>query len=107
MRWRICPIPFDFEEESIHFRSCRSGHSFRDEGIDYLTSQPDDSRSWRWDDIRTLSNPDAYHLILFGYRDTYSFDLKQPLTQELFDRLSDQVYTHNVNDSRQYERMKP
>lgn len=73
---------------------------FCDRGMDYLTETTMEGRSWRWTDIRTLSNPDAYHLILFGYRDTYSFDLKQPLARELFDRLSDAIYAHNFGDGR-------
>jgi hypothetical protein len=69
---------------------------FRDSGIDYVTPAKEDSRSWRWADIQTLSNPDSYHLVLFGFRDTYSFDLKEPLSRELFDRVSDRVYAHNI-----------
>lgn len=73
---------------------------FCKEGMDYLTETARESRSWSWTDIRTLSNPDTFHLILFGYRDTYSFDLKQPLARELFDRLSDAIYAHNLGDGR-------
>src|SRR5208337_211995 len=40
---------------------------FGEWGIDYVTSVGKDSRSWRWGDIQTLSNPDAYHLTVFGY----------------------------------------
>ncbi len=63
----------------------------RKDGIDYVTSVADDNRSWRWADLQTLSKPDPYHLVVFGYRDTYSFDLKEPVPQPLFDRLTDEV----------------
>ena len=68
---------------------------FRDSGIDYVTSIPGDSRSWRWGDIQTLSNPDAYHLTVFGYLETYSFDLKERLEQKTYDTLNDEVYRHH------------
>lgn len=62
---------------------------FRDGGIDYLTTAPGDSRSWRWADLQTISNPEPYQLFLFGYRDTYTFDLKERLPQLLSHHLID------------------
>ena len=73
---------------------------FREEGIDYVTKSSQDSRSWRWADIQTIANQDPYHLIVFGYRETYSFDLKEPLPPELYDRVTDAVYEHSVGDLR-------
>ncbi len=68
---------------------------FREEGIDYVSQAPEESRSWRWSDLRTLSNLDPYHFVVFADRETYSFDLKQPMSRDLFDRLTDEVYAHN------------
>ncbi len=68
---------------------------FRSGGIDYVTGARDDSRSWRWADLQTLSDPDPYHLFIFGYRDTYSFDLKAPLARALFNRATDEIYAHS------------
>jgi len=58
-----------------------------------------DARSWRWADLETLSNPDPYHLLVFGYRDAYAFDLKEPLSQALFNRLTDEIDAHNAAES--------
>jgi hypothetical protein len=69
---------------------------FRSGGIDYVTNSKDDSRSWRWADLQTLSDPDPYHLFLFGYRDTYTFDLKAPLSRALFNRATDEIYKHSA-----------
>ncbi len=84
-----------------HHRSLTGGTNgvlrFRQDGIDYVTPSKEDSRTWRWADLQTLSNPDPYHLFLFGYRDTYTFDLKAPLTQALFDSASDAIYGHNLS----------
>lgn len=78
-----------------HHRTLTGGTNgilrFADDEIDYVTSAPGDSRSWRWADLQTLSDPDPYHLLVFGVRDTYAFDLKEPLPQSLFYRLVDAV----------------
>ena len=68
---------------------------FSEGGIDYVTIARD-ARSWRWADLETLSNPDPYHLLVFGYRDAYAFDLKEPLSQALFNRLTDEINSHNA-----------
>lgn len=70
---------------------------FRDGGIDYVTRTPGESRSWRWADVQTLANPDPYHLRVAGYRETYEFALKRPLAPQLFDRLWDYVYGHDLH----------
>ena len=67
-----------------------------DGGIDYVTGVRGDSRSWRWADLQTLSDPDSFHLLVFGYRDTYTFDLKEPLSRSLFYRLVDALDAHNA-----------
>jgi hypothetical protein len=70
---------------------------FRDEGIDYVTSDGRDSRSWRWADIQTLANPNPYQLRVGAYLETVDFELKQPMSPDLFDRLWDHVYARDLN----------
>src|SRR6266536_1727728 len=74
---------------------------FHEGGLDYVSSASGDSRSWRWADLQTLSAPDPYHLLVFGYRDTYTFDLKKILLQPLYYRLVDALDRHNAADSAQ------
>jgi hypothetical protein len=69
---------------------------FRQGGIDYVTTSARGSRSWRWSDIQTIANPDPYHFRLQGYRETFEFELKQPMSRELFDRLWDAVYARDL-----------
>jgi hypothetical protein len=82
----------------VHHRRIAGGTNgvlqFRDGGIDYVTSTAGDSRSWRWADLQTLSNPDPWHLLVFGYRDTYAFDLKEVMPQPLYYRLVDALGRH-------------
>lgn len=86
-----------------HHRTGRGGTNgvlrLRDGGIDYVTEAAGDSRSWRWADLQTLSDPDPNHLLIFGYRDTYTFDLKEALPQSLYYRLVDALDSQSVADS--------
>lgn len=72
---------------------------FSDEGIAYVTVRGRGGRSWRWADIQTLAHPDLYHFTVGGYRETYSFELKQAMSQALFDRLWDFVYGRGLQMS--------
>jgi hypothetical protein len=85
---------------SGHFGGSNGFLRIRRQGIDYVTAQPGQSRSWRWMDLQTLSNPDPYHLFVFGYRDTYAFDLKETLSRELFNHVSDEIWIHNESELR-------
>jgi hypothetical protein len=69
----------------------------RADGIDYVGAHGRDSRSWRWSDIQTLGNPDPWELRVTAYREIVEFDLKRPLTHDLFDRLWDNLYAQDLN----------
>ena len=70
---------------------------FRKDGIDYVTASGRGSRSWRWSDIETIAHPDPWHFSVEGYRETFDFELKQPMSQKLFDQLWDKVYGRGLN----------
>jgi hypothetical protein len=70
---------------------------FREDGIDYVVTGAAGGRSWRWADIQTIANPDPYHFRVGGYLETFDFELKQPMTGDLFDRLWDAVYARDLN----------
>lgn len=69
---------------------------FRKDGIDYVTAKGRGSRSWRWSDIQTIANPDPFHFRIQGYRETFEFELKKPMSRELFDRVWDAVYARDL-----------
>jgi hypothetical protein len=69
----------------------------RKDGIDYLTSDGRDARSWRWSDIQTLANPAPYEFRVTAYREVVEFDLKQPFSRGLFDKLWDSLYAADLN----------
>lgn len=98
------PASTGIREVFAHHRTRTGGTNgtlrFREDGIDYVTNVAEDNRSWRWADLQTLSKPDPYHLLVFGYRDTYAFDLKETVSQSLFNRLTNEVASHNESESR-------
>lgn len=69
----------------------------RDSGIDYVTSDGRDSRTWRWSDIQTIANPDPYSFRITAYCEISEFELKQPLSRELFDELWTRLYANDLN----------
>lgn len=70
---------------------------FREDGIDYVAANGRDSRSWRWSDIETLANPGPFEFRVSAWREIVEFDLKAPLSRELFDRLWDRLYASDLN----------
>ena len=69
----------------------------KDSGIDYVTENDRDSRTWRWADIQTIANPNPYELRITGYREIVEFDLKQPMSRELFEVMWDHLYAAGLN----------
>jgi hypothetical protein len=69
----------------------------KDSGIDYLTEDGRDSRSWRWADVQTLANPNPYELRVTGYREIVEFDLKKPMSRDLFEIMWDHLYAAGLN----------
>ena len=72
---------------------------FGPDGIDCLTTNGQGGRSWRWSDIQTLAKPDPFQLRVNSYRETFTFELKQPMSRELFDRLWGEIYAHDLSGS--------
>ena len=69
----------------------------KDTGIDYVTANGRDSRTWRWADIQTIANPNPYEFRVTGYRETVEFDLKQPLARVVFEQMWDRLYAADLN----------
>lgn len=69
----------------------------KDDGIDYVTENGRDARTWRWIDIQTIANPNPYEFRVTGYREIVDFDLKQPLARAVFEKLWDRLYAAGLN----------
>ena len=90
-----------FATRGARHATCTGGSNgvlrFRDGGIDYLAAKGNDSRSWRWADIQTVAHPEPYRLRVTGYLETFDFEMKEPLPDDLFDRVWDQLYSQGLN----------
>jgi hypothetical protein len=90
------PMAAATAEIPAHRRAFSGGSNgiirLRNDGIDYVTKDGRDARSWRWDDIETIANPNPWELRVGGYREIAEFDLKQPMPRELFERMWDRLY---------------
>jgi hypothetical protein len=97
------PIPstLAIEEISAHRRAWSGGSNgmlrLKDGGIDYVTENGRDSRSWRWADIQTLANPNPYEIRVTAFREIVEFDLKQPMSRDLFEQMWDRLYATGLN----------
>jgi hypothetical protein len=69
----------------------------KDDGIDYVTLGRGDSRSWRWDDIQTIANPNPYELRVDAFREIVEFELKKPLARDVFERMWNRLYAVGLN----------
>jgi hypothetical protein len=95
------PSPATIGEIPAHHRERIGGSNgtlrLREDGIDYVAADGRDSRSWRWSDIQTLANPNPWEFRVTAYREIVEFDLKVPLSRDLFDRLWDILYAADLN----------
>ena len=99
------PIPSSkaIDEIPAHRRAWFGGSNgvlrLKDDGIDYITEAEKgrDARNWRWADIQTLANPNPYELRVTAFREIVEFDLKKPLSRDLFERMWDRLYANGLN----------
>jgi hypothetical protein len=89
------------QEIPAHHRALLGGSNgilrFKQDGIDYVSQNRRDNRSWRWSDIQTLANPNPYEFRIMAFREIAEFDLKQPLSRPVFDKLWDLLYARDLN----------
>ncbi|MGO9895211.1 MAG: hypothetical protein ACLPX8_13485 [Bryobacteraceae bacterium] len=61
--------------------------AFGAEGVAYRTLTRDQSRTWRYTDIRTLSSADAFELTIATREKDFHFQLKQPIDEARYNQL--------------------
>ena len=98
-------IPFPsvaaVSEIPAHHRMWSGGSNgtlrLKDSGIDYVTENGRDSRTWPWTDIQTIANPNPYEFRVAGFREVVEFDLKQPMPRHLFELMWDHLYSADLD----------
>lgn len=66
----------------------------------YETDHAEDKRIWRIRDLRSFGTSGPYQLRLATERETFTFDLKEPLPQDVYDFLWQKVYDVGFSPSR-------
>jgi hypothetical protein len=80
------------------FGGCQGTVSVYDDRLVYASENEENSRTWVWTDVRSVSRPDPYRLEIatyereLGSRRTFTFDLKEPMSDEAYDKIWQRVY---------------
>jgi len=80
------------------FGGCEGTVSVFDDRLVYASEEEENSRTWLWTDVRSVSRPDPFRLEIstyereLGSRRTFTFDLKAPMSDEAYDLLWQRVY---------------
>ena len=84
---------FEFRVKHRHrFGGCEGILRIGTAQIIYETQDADHRWLWRMRDIRSFGTTGAYDLRLSTEQESFSFDLKQPLNQEVYDYLWQRIY---------------
>jgi hypothetical protein len=96
------------EEKSAYEMPARHRHSFGGcqgtiriygDRVVYESARPENSGLWRWTDIRAISRTNPYQLSITSYEPkmggptkTYNFDLKERMSDAVYDYLWSRIY---------------
>ena len=65
-------------------RGCHGVLRIAEEGIQFLTENLVDSRTWLYRDVESIGNSDPFKLRVTSFAETYMFDLKEKLPEESY-----------------------
>jgi hypothetical protein len=69
--------------------------AFEPESVIYSTAKNDDSRTWRYGDIESISSSDRFELSISTREQSFHFQLKQPLAEAAYNQLWLQIEKKN------------
>ena len=69
--------------------------SFAPDAVSYSTPAKDDSRTWRYADIQTISSSGPFELTITTLEKVFNFRLKQPITEARYNELWLQIEKKN------------
>jgi hypothetical protein len=85
----------DFEIAAYHrhvLNGCSGTLQISAEGIRFLSSKEDHSRTWPYAEIETVGGADSFSFRIATIAETFNFDLKEPLPKEASDLMWRRVY---------------
>ncbi len=62
-------------------------------GIRFLSKQPGDSRTWRYEELETVGTMNRFHFRVSTLAETFNFDLQEQLPGEAYDLVARRVYS--------------
>lgn len=74
------------------FRSSQGELKVGDDRIVYETSHPKDSRIWLYKDVQSIGLVDPYQFRLSTFLESFTFDLKTPMSAAQYDYLWKRIY---------------
>jgi hypothetical protein len=91
------PLPNDgdFEISAYHRRLLSGAHGkliIGSDGIRFLSDKAKEPRTWLYRDIETIGNSGPFHFRVTTYAETFSFDLKERLPEEVYRLAWQKVY---------------
>jgi hypothetical protein len=69
--------------------------AFEAESVVYSTPKKDESRTWRYSDIDSISSSDRFQLTITTLEKSFNFQLKQPITEARYNELWLQIEKKN------------
>ena len=85
----------EFEIPAYHrhvLSGCDGRIQITTEGIRYLSSKEDHSRTWRYSEIQAIGGSDPFSFRVTTLAETFTFDLKERLPKEAYDLVWQRVY---------------
>jgi len=85
----------EFEIPAYHrhvLSGCNGTLQITPEGIRFLSSKEDHSRTWRYSEIQTIGGSDPFSFRVTTLAETFTFDLKERLPKEAYDLVWRRVY---------------
>ena len=65
-------------------RGCHGVLRILEEGIQFVSDKPVDSRSWLYQDLETIGSSRPFNLRVRSFVETYTFDLKDRVPEEMY-----------------------
>lgn len=62
-------------------------------GIRFLSEQPGDSRTWRYEELETVGTMNRFHFRVSTLAETFNFDLQEQLPDAAYDLVARRVYS--------------
>jgi hypothetical protein len=85
----------EFEIPAYHrhvLNGCNGTLQITPEGIRFLSTQEDHSRTWKYSEIQTIGGSDPFSFRVTTLAETFTFDLKDRLSKEAYELVWQRVY---------------